>query len=78
MIKLNRLNGFEIVVNAELIERIKSNPDTTLTLATGTKVIVRNSSDEVIAKIIEYRRAVNAEGKTPAENLLKTYKKEVK
>ena len=78
MIKLNRLNGFEIVVNAELIEWIESNPDTPLTLATGSKVIVRNSSDEVIAKIIEYRRTVNAQGKTPAETLLKTYKKEIK
>ena len=78
MIKLNRLNGFEIVVNAELIEWIESNPDTTLTLATGTKVIVRNTSDEVVAKILEYRRSVNSEGKTPAGNLLKTYIKENK
>ena len=78
MIKLNRLNGFEIVVNAELIEWIESNPDTTLTLATGSKVIVRNSADEVVAKVIEYRKKVNAEGKTPAGTLLKTYTKEVK
>ena len=78
MIKLNRLNGFEIVVNAELIEWIESNPDTTLTLATGSKVIVRNSSDEVIAKIMDYRRTVNAQGKAPAEALLKTFTKEVK
>ena len=78
MIKLNRLNGFEIVVNAELIEWIESNPDTTITLATGSKVIVRNSADEVVAKVIEYRKKVNAEGKTPAGTLLKTYTKEAK
>ncbi len=78
MIKLNRLNGFEIVVNAELIEWIESNPDTTLTLATGTKVIVRNSADEVVAKVMEYRKALSASGVHPAGSLLKSYIKETK
>jgi len=78
MIKLNRLNGFEIVVNAELIEWIEANPDTTITLATGTKVIVRNPMDEVIAKIMDYRKALYASGAQPAAGLLKTYIKENK
>ena len=77
MIRLNRLNGFEIVVNAELIEWIEANPDTTLTLATGTKVIVKNHIDQVIEKIMEYRKTLHASGQRPAETLLKTYKKEV-
>ena len=78
MIKLSRLNGFEIVVNAELIEWIEANPDTTLTLATGTKVIVRNPVDEVIEKISEYRKGLYASGVRPAETLLKNYTKENK
>jgi len=78
MIKLNRLNGFEIVVNAELIEWIEATPDTTITLATGSIVIVKNKMDEVLEKIMAYRKALYAEGKPPAEALLKTYKKEVK
>ena len=78
MIKLNRLNGFEITINAELIEWIESNPDTTITLATGTKLIVKNSADEVIEKIMSYRIAIHGAGRPPAEALLKTYKKEVK
>jgi len=76
VIKLSRLNGSEIVVNAELIEWIESTPDTTITLATGSKVIVKNSSDEVLEKIMGYRRALSAAGRPPAETLLKTYKKE--
>ena len=76
MIKLSRLNGFEIVVNAELIEWIESNPDTTITLATGSKVIVKNSLDEVLEKIMSYRRALSASNRPPAEVLLKTYRKE--
>ena len=78
VIKLARLNGSEIVVNAELIERIESNPDTTLCLATGTKVIVKNSADDVIEKIMDYRRALCREGKSPAEVLLKNYQREGK
>lgn len=75
MIKLKRLNGHEIVVNPELIEWVDANPDTTLTLATGSKIIVKNSLDEVIEKIMEYRRMMYTSGKSPAENLLKSYKR---
>ena len=78
MIKLSRLNGSEIVVNPELIEWIESIPDTTLTLATGTKIIVKNSLDDVISKIMDYRKALVREGAMPAEALLKTYQKEMK
>ena len=76
MIKLARLNGSEIVVNPELIEWIESNPDTTLCLATGTKVIVKNGIDDVISKIMDYRRALSEQGRRPAEVLLKNYRKE--
>jgi flagellar protein FlbD len=76
VIKLSRLSGFGIVVNAELIESMEAHPDTTLSLATGSKIVVRESLDEVIAKIMEYRRQLAAEGKSPAEVLLKTYRKE--
>ena len=76
MIKLSRLNGFEFVVNAELIEWVEAHPDTTLSLATGSKIVVRESVDEVVRKIMDYRRQLAAEGKTPAETLLKTYRKE--
>lgn len=65
----------EVVVNAELIEWVEAHPDTTLSLATGSKVIVRESVDEVIGKIMDYRRKLAAEGQVPAATLLKTYKK---
>ena len=76
MIKLSRLNGSDIVVNPELIEWIESNPDTTLCLATGSKIIVKNGADEVIAKIMDYRKALSKEARSPAEILLKNYQKE--
>ena len=72
------MNGFEFVVNAELIEWIEAIPDTTITLATGTKVIVKQSMDEVMEKILVYRREIYHAGTRPAEALLKTFVKEKK
>ena len=63
MIKLKKLNGFEIVVNAELIESVEATPDTVLNLATGNRFIVRDSVDEVIGKIVEYKKKVYSERK---------------
>jgi len=61
MIKLEKLNGSLVVVNAELIESVESAPDTVINLATGNRFIVKNPVDEVIAKIVEYRLKVYAE-----------------
>ncbi|HBB66290.1 MAG TPA: flagellar protein FlbD [Elusimicrobia bacterium] len=63
MIKLRKLNGTEIVVNAELIESVEAAPDTVLNLATGNRFLVKNSVDEVIAKIVEYKKKVYSERK---------------
>ena len=58
IIKLNKIGGQEIVVNAELIETIKSTPDTIITLTTDKKILVNESVDEVIDKVIQYRRKI--------------------
>ena len=56
MIKLTRLNSQDIVVNVDLIKFIESTPDTLLTLSTGDKLPVSESIDEVIGRVIEYKR----------------------
>ena len=58
MIKLTRLNDEEIVVNANLIEIVKSTPDTIIKLTTNKNVLVKESVDEVIQKVIDYKRKV--------------------
>ncbi|OGS40245.1 MAG: hypothetical protein A2506_12120 [Elusimicrobia bacterium RIFOXYD12_FULL_66_9] len=63
MITLHKLDASEIVVNAELIETLEPGPQTVVHLATGNKVVVREKADEVIAKVVEYRRSVNSAGK---------------
>ena len=61
MIKLKKLNGFEIIVNAELIESVEATPDTVINLSTGNRFIVRDSVDEVVARVVEYKKRVYSE-----------------
>ncbi|OGR77993.1 MAG: hypothetical protein A2X32_11815 [Elusimicrobia bacterium GWC2_64_44] len=63
MIKLEKLNGSLVVVNAELIESVEGSPDTVINLATGNRYLVRNPVDEVIALVVEYKKKVYSERK---------------
>jgi len=59
MIKLTRLKcQDEFVLNAELIETIEETPDTVITLTTGRKLIVEESMDDVVRRVMDYRRAI--------------------
>ena len=57
MITLSRLDGSEFVLNAELIQLIEPVPDTHLTLTDGKHLIVPEAAEEVVARLIGYRRA---------------------
>jgi uncharacterized protein YlzI (FlbEa/FlbD family) len=58
MIVLTRLNSKALAVNCDLIKFVEQSPDTIVTLITGEKIVVRESSEEVLALIIEFRRSV--------------------
>ncbi|MEQ9453291.1 MAG: flagellar FlbD family protein [Phycisphaeraceae bacterium] len=58
MIKVTRLNGQAMVVNADLIRTIEANPDTTIKLINGDHVIVQESLDRVIELAVEYGRSL--------------------
>lgn len=58
MIKLHRLNGSEVVINAELIETVESVPDTLINLTTGNKYLVREAVETVVEAVTEYRNKV--------------------
>jgi len=60
MIELTRLGGEALVVNADLIETIETTPDTVVSLTTGRKLVVRESSAEVIERVVAYRRRLLA------------------
>ncbi|MFC1725559.1 flagellar FlbD family protein [candidate division KSB1 bacterium] len=56
MIKVIRINDREMVINAEMIEFVESTPDTIISLSSGKKILVKDTVDEVISMVMEYRR----------------------
>ena len=58
MIKLTRLNNHVVAINPDHIGWVDATPDTTLFLIGGEKIIVRETLDELIANVVEYRRRV--------------------
>jgi len=58
MIRLTRLSHAAIVLNSDLIEHIDVTPDTVITLTTGQILRVLETADEVVDRIVEFRRRV--------------------
>jgi flagellar protein FlbD len=58
MIRLTRLSHAPIVLNADLIQLIESTPDTVVTLTNGQKVMVLESADEIVTRVVSYRRRI--------------------
>jgi flagellar protein FlbD len=58
MIKVTKLNGKEYYINAEIVVTIEETPDTIITTSLGNKIIVKESSKEIVEKIIEYKRTI--------------------
>ena len=58
MIRITRLNKTELIVNADLIEFIESTPDTIITLTTGQKLIASEPVEEVVERVIAFRRRI--------------------
>lgn len=59
MIKITDVGGNEKYINCDLIERIEVIPDTLLVLVNGHNVIVKDKADDVIQRIVEFRRSCN-------------------
>jgi len=55
MITITRINGKEMVINAELIEFVETTPDTIISTTSGKKILVLDTVEEVIKKVIKYR-----------------------
>lgn len=60
MIKLTKFktHDHDFVLNAELIETVEETPDTVVTLTNGKKLIVAESMDEVVRRVMDYRRSI--------------------
>ncbi len=58
MIKVTKLNGDEYYLNPHQIEYIELNPDTTLVMLSGKRLIVREDYQSVFDRIIKYRQLI--------------------
>ncbi|OOE11927.1 flagellar FlbD family protein [Fictibacillus arsenicus] len=58
MISLTQLNGNTFTLNAIYIEQVQSFPDTTITLTTGKKFVVKESEEIVAQKVASFYRGI--------------------
>lgn len=58
MIQLTRLNHVPLVLNSDLIEHVEVTPDTVVTLTSGQKIVVLESAEEVVERVIRFRKSI--------------------
>jgi flagellar protein FlbD len=58
VITVTRINDREVLINSDQIEIMEEAPDTTLTMIGGRKIIIRETPDEVLDKIVAYKRLI--------------------
>lgn len=58
MITVTRLNGKPIIVNADQIRSIEENPDSTIALMNGDRIIVRENMTDIVGRVVEYGRSL--------------------
>ncbi len=59
MICVTRLDGKPYWINPHLIESMEQNPDLTVTFLSGKKIVLKDSPEQLIQRIIEYRKKLN-------------------
>jgi len=63
MIQLTRLNNARLALNSDLIKYVEEAPDTVITLLNGEKLVVRETTGQVIERVLEFRRAIGSGAK---------------
>ncbi len=58
MIEVTRLNGKKYWINPHQVESMEENPDLTITLLSGKKVVVHETPEEIIERIVSYRKKI--------------------
>ncbi len=56
MIRVNRLDGSALVINADLIEFVEAIPETIVCLTTGKKIMVKETIDDIINQVAQFKR----------------------
>lgn len=58
MILLHLLNDSEFYLNDDLIVKLEAFPDTVITLTDGRTIRVKETPEEIVEKIIQYKRRI--------------------
>jgi flagellar protein FlbD len=58
MIHVTRINHVPLVLNSDLIQHVETTPDTVISLTTGQKLVVLESADEVLRRVVAFRREI--------------------
>ncbi len=58
MIRLTRLNGSDLWINALLIETVEATPDSVITMSNGHKYVVRDTPEELTEQIADFLRTI--------------------
>jgi flagellar protein FlbD len=58
MIHVTRINHVPLVLNSDLIQHVETTPDTVISLTTGQKFVVLESADEVLRRVVAFRREI--------------------
>lgn len=61
MIKVTRLDGSTLVINADRIEILEANPDTVISFESERQLVVRETPEEIIDRVIAYKRRIHAQ-----------------
>jgi flagellar protein FlbD len=65
MIRVTRLNESELVINADLIEFVEAIPETIISLTTGKKIMIKETVDDIIDRVAEFKRRSGIRIKPP-------------
>lgn len=60
MVQVTRLDGTIYYINPHQIEYIECNPDTTLLMLSGKKLVVKETYEVLLERIVSYRRLIGA------------------
>ncbi|MHC1750488.1 MAG: flagellar FlbD family protein [Cellulosilyticaceae bacterium] len=58
MISVTKLNMQQFIINSDLIETIEETPDTVVTMTTGRKFVIKETQEDIVNKIIAYKRKI--------------------
>ena len=58
VIYVTRLDGSQLVVNADLIETVEHTADTVITLLDGKKLVVATLVNDIVDRVVAYRQLI--------------------